>query len=110
MAFTSFVDQCQREDERREALQHYQEKHTMNNRMKAPTEKQLMQQVSEFNNQFPVGDRVNFSELKGGPPKTFTIRTEAKVFGGHSAVVWLFGKSGFVDVGHCSAVVACDAK
>lgn len=58
-------------------------------------------QVAMFNKAFKVGDPVDYSAVVGDAPKRFTTRTEAEVLNGHTAVVWLNGKSGCVAVSHC---------
>lgn len=72
---------------------------------KRPTAAQLQRQVDNWNTKHPVGTAVSFEEIVGrGETLRTSTRDEASVFGGHTAVVLLEGKSGFVDLGHCKAV------
>lgn len=72
---------------------------------KGPTAAQLQRQVDNWNAKHPVGTLVGFEELVGrGETYRAVTRDEASVFGGHTAVIFLEGKSGFVDLGHCKAV------
>ena len=58
-----------------------------------------------FNARIPVGSLVEYSEILGDLPiGQFRTRTEAQVLSGHTAVVWLEGKSGCVCVEHCTLV------
>ncbi|KUZ78274.1 hypothetical protein [Burkholderia ubonensis] len=60
--------------------------------------------VDDWNARVSVGATVEYSEVRGDPPKTFTTRTAAEVLSGHTAVVWLNGKSGCVAISHCTPV------
>ncbi|MHC8321171.1 hypothetical protein ACYZT4_10800 [Pseudomonas sp. GB2N2] len=72
---------------------------------KRPTAAQLQRQVDNWNAKHPVGTTVSFENIVGrGETFRAATRDEASVFGGHSAVIFLEGKSGFVDLGHCRAV------
>jgi hypothetical protein len=60
-----------------------------------------------FNARVKVGDSVEYTEVVGmGKPTVYTTRTAAEVLSGHTAVVWLEGKSGCVCVSHCAPVQA----
>ena len=60
--------------------------------------------VDDWNARVPVGAIVEYSEVCGDPPETFTTSTAAEVLGGHTAVVWLNGKSGCVRISHCTPI------
>jgi len=57
-----------------------------------------------FNARFEVGSAVEYREVKDGAGKLYVTRTPAEVLSGHTAVVWLEGKSGCVAVSHCLPV------
>ena len=60
-------------------------------------------ECDRFNKRVPVGSLVEYSEILGDPPVgQFKTRTAAQVLSGHTAVVWLEGKSGCVCVEHCT--------
>ena len=60
-------------------------------------------EVEKFNAKVKVGDEVEYSEVIGlGEVKRYVTATPAEVLSGHTAVVWLKGKSGCVAVSHCS--------
>lgn len=60
------------------------------------------QAVSDFNRRFAVGAEVDYCEVVGlTPPVRYRTRSEAEVLSGHTAVVWLEGKSGCVCCDHC---------
>ena len=73
---------------------------------RARTQKQLAQEVAAFNRRFAVGDEVIYYETlddiehTGKHLRTRT-RSPAQVLSGHTAVVWLEGKSGCVCCSHC---------
>ncbi|WP_186275829.1 hypothetical protein [Burkholderia gladioli] len=60
--------------------------------------------VDAWNARVSVGATVEYSEVIGDPPKTYTTRSPAEVLSGHTAVVWLNGKSGCVCIDHCKAI------
>lgn len=60
--------------------------------------------VALFNATVSIGDTVEYSEVLGDPPQVFTTRSSASVLSGHTAVVWLNGKTGCVCVDHCKKV------
>ncbi|MBZ0104010.1 MAG: hypothetical protein K8H84_00115 [Sulfuricella denitrificans] len=62
-------------------------------------------EVSEWNAKVGVGDAVEYRDFPEDEPKNFTTRTPAEVLSGHTAVVWLNGKSGCVCVDACRKVV-----
>lgn len=64
-------------------------------------------ECDKFNARVNVGDIVEFSDVIGySVPVAYCTRTEASVLSGHTAVVWLEGKSGCVCVSHCVPVKA----
>ncbi|MGE8046019.1 hypothetical protein ACQKO6_17685 [Pseudomonas monteilii] len=72
---------------------------------KTPAELQI--QCDQWNAANPPGTLVSFEEILGDG-ETFRGRTssEAQVTGGHTAIVFLEGKRGFVDLEHCTPVAA----
>lgn len=74
-------------------------------RHKRPTEAQLQRTCDLWNQRNPVGTTVSYESIRG-EGETFRGKSssEAQVLSGHSAVVWLHGKSGCVDLDHCTAV------
>lgn len=61
--------------------------------------------VDDWNARVNVGATVEYSEVIGiDAPQKFTTATRAEVLSGHSAVVWLNGKSGCVMLSHCKPV------
>lgn len=64
-----------------------------------PTPEQV---VDRFNTRHKVGDFVRYFEtLEDKSGRVHRIRTAAQVLSGHTAVVWLEGKSGCVACLHC---------
>ncbi|SAI59030.1 Uncharacterised protein [Bordetella ansorpii] len=63
-------------------------------------------QVDRWNAQVNVGDSVEYAEVIGDPVRTFKTKTPAEVLSGHTAVVWLEGKSGCVAILHCTPVTS----
>ncbi len=63
-------------------------------------------EVDAWNAQVSVGDTVEYIDYPGAQPQTFKTRTAAAVLSGHTAVVWLEGKSGCVCVSHCKLIAA----
>jgi hypothetical protein len=71
---------------------------------KRPTAAQLQKQCDNWNAKHPVGTVISFEEFIGdGETHRSASSDEAHVFGGHTAVIFLEGKSGFVDLEHCKA-------
>lgn len=73
------------------------------------TRNRLIDPVAEaeaFNAAVKVGDTIEFRAHPEAEPKRFTTSTPAEVLGGHSAVVWLNGKSGCVATSHCKPIAA----
>lgn len=72
---------------------------------KRPTAAQLQKKCDKWNAANEVGATVSFEEIVGDG-ETFRGKSasEAQVLGGHSAVIWLEGKRGCVDLDHCTAV------
>lgn len=59
-------------------------------------------ECDNWNARHAVGVVVDYSEVVGvTEPTRYTTATEAQVLSGHSAVVWLEGKSGCVQLSHC---------
>lgn len=70
-----------------------------------PTLAQLEQQCSAWNAAHEVGVTVAYEEIRGeGETFRGKSRSEAQVLGGHSAVIWLEGKSSCVSLDHCMAL------
>jgi hypothetical protein len=64
--------------------------------------KNLEREVAAFNRRFAVGDAVDYYEVINlGQPQRLRTRTPAQILSGHTAVVWLEGKSGCVCCSHC---------
>lgn len=63
-------------------------------------------EVDAWNSRVKVGDTVEYTDYPGAEPKRFTTATDAEILSGHTAVVWLNGKSGCVCVSHCKRVAA----
>lgn len=74
------------------------------------SQKRLQAEVDTFNSKVPVGSAVDYFEIEGAPVQRFKTRTEAQILSGHTAVVWLEGKSGCVCVSHCIPVNAESAS
>ena len=66
--------------------------------------KYVQKQVDWWNKKVPIGTTVWYRSFPDNEPKEFTTRTEAQALGGHTAVVWLRGKSGAVALSNCSPV------
>jgi hypothetical protein len=63
---------------------------------------QLQRDCAIFNKAFPVGSEVLYEEVIGVTgEKRYTTRSYASILSGHTAVVWLEGKSGCVCIDHC---------
>lgn len=58
-------------------------------------------EADKFNASIPVGSLVEFRNFPGTDSKQYRTRTPAEVLSGHTAVVWLEGKSGCVCCSHC---------
>lgn len=76
--------------------------------MPAPKRKstaQLQAQCDTWNKANPVGTLVSFEEIRGRG-ETFRGKTasEADVAGGHTAIIFLEGKRGYVSLDHCTPV------
>jgi hypothetical protein len=74
------------------------------------TQKRLQAEVDAFNSKVSIGSAVDYFEVQGDPLQRFNTRTEAQILSGHTAVVWLQGKSGCVCVSHCIPVEALTAS
>ena len=70
------------------------------------TLKRLQAEVEAFNARVPLGAEVDYFEYEGAPLVRHKTRTEAQILSGHTAVVWLAGKSGCVCTSHCIPVKA----
>lgn len=66
-------------------------------------------EVDAWNVAVKVGDLVDYRSHPGAQPQRFATRTEAQVLSGHTAVVWLSGKSGCVCCDACTPVVLAAA-
>lgn len=73
------------------------------------TQQRLQAEVEAFNARVPLGTEVDYFEYEGAPLVRYKTRTEAQILSGHTAVVWLEGKSGCVCVGRCIPVPAAAA-
>ncbi|RUT30909.1 hypothetical protein WG29040_23510 [Pseudomonas sp. PAMC 29040] len=72
---------------------------------KRPTAAQLQKQCDVWNAANPEGTTVSFEEIVG-EGETFRGKSNsaAQVLSGHTAVIWLEGKSGCVCLEHCTVV------
>nr|WP_315242165.1 hypothetical protein [uncultured Albidiferax sp.] len=68
------------------------------------------QQVADWNNAVHVGQAVDYRGFPDDAPQRFKTRTLASVLSGHTAVVWLEGKSGCVTLESCAPVVEGGAQ
>lgn len=68
---------------------------------KRPSERHLQAIVDKFNADFPVGTEIDYTDDLG-IATGYKTRSEAQVLGGHSAVIWLEGKSGCVSLSRIS--------
>lgn len=74
---------------------------------KRPSAAQLQKQCDKWNAANEVGTTVVYEETRGeGETFRGKSKSEAQVLGGHSAVIWLEGKSGCVALDHCIALAA----
>lgn len=74
---------------------------------KRPTVAKLQKQCDKWNAAHPEGTTVSYESIIGeGETHRGKSRSEAQVVGGHSAVIWLEGYSGWVCLDHCTAVAA----
>lgn len=72
---------------------------------KRPTAAQLQKQCDKWNAKHPEGTTVVFESIKGhGESHRGKSTSVAQVMGGHSAVIWLEGKSGCVSLDNCMAI------
>lgn len=55
-------------------------------------------QVADWNNAVNVGQEVDYRSDPDAAPQQFKTRCHADVLSGHTAVVWLEGKSGCVSL------------
>lgn len=70
------------------------------------TLKTLQRECKEFNANVAIGDIVEYTDHPGAEMKMYRTRTEAEILSGHTAVVWLDGKSGCVCISHCKPLGA----
>ncbi|HEX8590685.1 hypothetical protein [Pseudomonas sp.] len=70
-----------------------------------PTAAQLRTKCHNWNAQHPVGAVIAFESTRGHG-ETHRGKSYSEVMGGHSAVSWLEGKSGCVDLNQCMALKA----
>lgn len=62
--------------------------------------------VANFNATFPVGTKVRYwTGVREGLGKESTTRSDAKLIGGHAAVIWLDGVSGCVALSHVEPIL-----
>lgn len=75
------------------------------NRPKRKSEAQLQSECDAWNQRHPEGVLVSYeSIIGGGESHRGKSLGPAQVVGGHSAAIWLEGKSGYVDLEHCKAI------
>lgn len=63
-------------------------------------------EAKAFNELIKVGDLVEYAEVIGDKPKQYRTRSEAQILSGHTAVVWLEGKTGCVCCSHVTKLEA----
>lgn len=62
-------------------------------------------QVMAWNAKHPIGAIVSYEEIQGeGETHRGATTTDAQVLSGHTAVIWIEGKSGCVCLDHCTVV------
>lgn len=62
-------------------------------------------EADAFNAKLPMGSEVDYTDHPGAAPRRYRTRSAAEVLSGHTAVVWLDGKSGCVACSHCTPPV-----
>jgi len=60
--------------------------------------------VAAWNNALSVGQLVEYRGYPEAEPQQFKTRSRAEVLSGHTAVVWLHGKTGCVTLESCTPV------
>jgi hypothetical protein len=65
-------------------------------------------QVADWNKAVRVGQEVDYRSDPGAEPQRFETRSVAEVLSGHTAVVWLEGKSGCVTLEACTPVAVVE--
>ena len=71
--------------------------------MRRKSAEQLERQCADWNATHKPGTPVQYREVLGASqPIQTTTRSEAQVLGGHTAVIWLTGKTGCVGLDHCN--------
>ncbi len=70
-----------------------------------PSPAALQRQCDDFNQRYPVGQRVSVRKDSGEAIVTAT-REPAEVLGGHSAVIWLEGITGCYLLARVSPIMA----
>jgi hypothetical protein len=81
--------------------------------MKRPAQRTAREQkkVDEWNARIKVGDEIHFWPISGEDKReVHKTRTEASVLSGHTAVVWLEGKSGCVALDNCAPIIVRPAN
>lgn len=73
-------------------------------RRQATITKEAAKAVEKWNAKVSVGDAVEYRSYPEAEPQTFTTQTAAEILSGHTAVVWLNGKSGCVCLDACRPV------
>jgi hypothetical protein len=73
---------------------------------------ELENECNRFNVAIRIGDLVAYREVLRDdcPVQVFATRSPAQVLSGHSAVVWLTGKSGCVLISHCRKATRADVE
>jgi hypothetical protein len=66
-------------------------------------------EVQAWNANVAVGDEVDYVSYPGAAAQRYRTSTRAEVLSGHTAVVWLSGKSGCVCCSHCTPVSKTEA-
>ena len=65
------------------------------------THDKLQKEVDRFNNQFPVGTKVEYWRgIREGEGKIGFIKSRAEILSGHTPVVWIAGCSGCIALSH----------
>lgn len=74
-----------------------------------PTIATLLHQVDAWNASTPIRTMVEYRSHPEAEPQLYHTRTAASILSGHTAVVWLEGKSGCVAIEACRPVRAGQA-
>lgn len=68
------------------------------------SKKELENAVAQWNKAVAVGDEIEYFSHPDAQAQKFKTRTPAEILSGHTAVVWLHGKSGCVATSFCRPV------